>query len=87
MIIRSLWRAVRLGFAETKVSMMDGIASDVAGMENISQLPFYVSFKQGLNLSIENKLEEANQHYQQALNLLEDRKEQLKDHYMHIYRK
>jgi hypothetical protein len=87
MIIRTFSRLVRCGFSEGKVRMVDGIPSDVGGMENISQLPFYLSFKQGLNLTLENRLEEANQHYQQSLNLLDDRKEQLRDHYLHIHRK
>jgi hypothetical protein len=56
MIIRTLWRVAR-SFSESKVTMMDGLPTDVAGMENISQLPFYLSFKQGLNLTLENKLE------------------------------
>lgn len=48
---------MRGGFAEAKVTMSDGIPADVSGMENISQLPFYLSFKEGLNLTLENKLE------------------------------
>ncbi len=57
MIIRTFSRLLRRGFAEAKVTMTDGIPSDVGGMENISQLPFYLSFKEGLNLTMENKLE------------------------------
>lgn len=37
--------------------MQDGDKSDVQGMESISKLPFYQSFKQGMNLTVENKLE------------------------------
>ena len=48
---------MRRGFAEAKVTMTDGIPTDVSGMENISQMPFYLSFKEGLNLTLENKLE------------------------------
>lgn len=66
---------------------MDGNKADVADLENISKLPFYQSFRTGLNLTIEGKLEEANQSYQEALNLLTDGKQQLMDHYMHIYKK
>ena len=88
MIFRAIGRLANIArFSNINVNMFDGIKSDVAGMENISKLPFYQSFKSGLNLTMENKLEEANQHYQQSLNLLEDSKEQLKDHYMHIYKK
>ena len=50
--------------------MQDGDKGDIQGMESISKWPFYQSFKQGMNLTVENKLEEANQHYQSALNLL-----------------
>lgn len=57
MIIRTFSRWMRRGFAEAKVTMTDGIPTDVSGMENISQMPFYLSFKEGLNLTLENKLE------------------------------
>jgi hypothetical protein len=73
MLIRKIAGLTRLGyFSNPKI--FDGIKSDVAGMENISKMPFYLSFREGLNLTLENKLEEANKHYQQALNLLEDKK-------------
>jgi hypothetical protein len=57
MIIKIFGRFVNAArFSEVKVNMFDGIPTDVAGMENISKLPFYQSFKQGLNLSLENRL-------------------------------
>lgn len=71
----------------SKISVFEGTQADVQGMENISKLPFYQSFREGLNLTMQNNLEEANKSFQQALNLLEDRKEQLTEHYMHIYKK
>lgn len=52
MFIRTFSRLIRLPFSQGKVNMVDGIPSDVSNMENISQLPFYVSFKQGLNLTL-----------------------------------
>lgn len=74
-------------YRHTKVSVQDGTAAEVEGMENISKLPFYQSFKEGLNLTMQNKLEEANQNFQKALNLLEERRELLSDHYLHINKK
>jgi hypothetical protein len=58
MIIRTLGRFINTArFSNVNVNMFDGIKSDVAGMENISKLPFYLSFKSGVNLTLENKLE------------------------------
>jgi len=55
MFIRKLSRLLSYGsFSNPKI--LDGNKSDVAGMENISKLPFYQSFREGLNLSLENKL-------------------------------
>ena len=72
MIISSIRKVFLLtrGFCNMRINMQDGDKGDVQGMESISKLPFYQSFKQGMNLTVENKLEEANQHYQSALNLL-----------------
>lgn len=53
MISRTFGRLSNIArFSNTNVNMFDGIKSDVAGMENISKLPFYQSFKSGLNLTI-----------------------------------
>ena len=65
---------LRLCSRFSKIPIMDGIKTDIQGMENISELPFYRSFKQGTDLSINGKYEEANTYYQQALNQLEDKK-------------
>ena len=50
-------------------------------------MPFYQSFREGLNLTLQQQLEEANQSFQKALNELESRKEQLSEHYLHIFGK
>jgi hypothetical protein len=39
------------------IDIVDGKQMDVSQLENISNLPFYRSFKEGLNLTLENKLE------------------------------
>ena len=72
MIIGSIRKVFLLtrGFCNMRINMQDGDKGDIQGMESISKWPFYQSFKQGMNLTVENKLEEANQHYQSALNLL-----------------
>ena len=67
--------------------MIDGSPNDVQGLENISGLPFYQSFKEGLNLTLEERLEEANLSFEKALNELEGQKEELAEHYLHIHKK
>lgn len=53
MIIRILGRSInRAYFSNLNTKIVDGIQSDVQGMENISKLPFYQSFKEGINLTI-----------------------------------
>ena len=46
MIIRILGRFInRAQFSNLNTKIIDGIQADISGMENISKLPFYVSFK------------------------------------------
>ena len=56
-------------------------------MKIIANMPFYRSFQEGVNLTHENSLEEANKQYQSALNQLEERREQMMEHYIHIQKK
>lgn len=74
-------------FGFSRVSVIDGSPNDVQGLENISGLPFYQSFKEGLNLTLEERLEEANLSFEKALNELEGQKEELAEHYLHIHKK
>lgn len=53
MIAKSLLRwSILARFSSANINLIDGIKSDVAGMENISKMPFYQSFREGLNLSL-----------------------------------
>ena len=55
--------------------------------ETVRTMPFWKSFQQGVDLTHNNSLEEANRHYHRALNQLEERKETMMEHYLHIYKK
>lgn len=52
-MIRILGRFInRAHFSNINPKIIDGNEADVYGMENISKLPFYQSFKEGINLTI-----------------------------------
>ena len=52
----------------SRVVVQEGTHDDTANMDKLSDLPFYRSFREGLNLTLNNKLEEANISFQTALN-------------------
>lgn len=68
--MRTLLNTINKVARFSKINVVDGNQSDIKGMENISKMPFYQSFKEGLNLTMEKQFEEANKNFQKALNEL-----------------
>ena len=66
---RFIARASQL-YRFSRVVIQEGTREDTTNMDKVSDMPFYRSFREGLHLTINNKLEEANVSFQTALNEL-----------------